>query len=372
MTDADKTWDIFISHATEDKEHFVRPLANALKNLGLEIWYDEFTLHLGDSLSGSIDKGLASSKFGAVVISPNFIKKKWTDYELRGLISKEIYQGRVILPIWYNISPREVMEFSPTLADKIAVITEGRDVTDVAIQIFREVQPEKYLQYKRTGLVRLAQGEEIDADDFEEYAREILVGNRRLLLLRALTDLKHPLALFREMLGNFRDSENRYQSALENKGFDAPIFSPTQPGSFIPGHIPTTYGADSRIEQAQETARNILRRVKIEASDTCKSVQSASETWNKVDPTHQAPELLRLLYQPLDLISYVSETVSKTNPDGDVWWVRDKLRVWVKTIPEAEASLDSAITLLISWARFDPIERDGPIEPSAASSETDN
>ena len=92
------------------------------------------------------------------VISPNFIKKKWTDYELRGLISKEIYQGRAILPIWYNISPREVMEFSPTLADKIAVITEGRDVTDVAIQIFREVQPEQYLQYKRSGLVRLAQG----------------------------------------------------------------------------------------------------------------------------------------------------------------------------------------------------------------------
>ena len=75
--------------------------------------------------------------------------------------------------------------------------------------------------------------------------------------------------------------------------------------------------------RTQENARNILQRVKIEASDTYKSVQSAREIWNKVDPKHQAPELLRLLYQPLDLISYVSETISKTNPDGDVWWVQE-------------------------------------------------
>ena len=54
-------WDAFISHAWEDKESFVRPLAHRLTALGALVWYDEFSLKLGDSLSSSIDKGLAGS-----------------------------------------------------------------------------------------------------------------------------------------------------------------------------------------------------------------------------------------------------------------------------------------------------------------------
>lgn len=76
-------WDVFISHASEDKGNFVRPLSEALKDLGVKVWYDEFTLQPGDSLSRSIDKGLAKSKFGVVVLSKHFIKKPWPEYELR-------------------------------------------------------------------------------------------------------------------------------------------------------------------------------------------------------------------------------------------------------------------------------------------------
>lgn len=71
-----KEWDVFISHASEDKDSFVRPLAEALAQLGVRVWYDEFTLNLGDSISRSIDKGLASSQFGLVVLSESFISKK--------------------------------------------------------------------------------------------------------------------------------------------------------------------------------------------------------------------------------------------------------------------------------------------------------
>ena len=73
MSNKTKKWDVFISHASEDKDTFVRPLAHALNNLGVKVWYDEFSLRLGDSLSRSIDKGLAESAFGVVVISPHFI-----------------------------------------------------------------------------------------------------------------------------------------------------------------------------------------------------------------------------------------------------------------------------------------------------------
>jgi hypothetical protein len=115
-----KTWDVFICHASEDKASFVRPLAEALRAEGLRVWYDEFTLRVGDGLRRSIDKGLAASKFGAVVVSPSFFKKQWPQRELDGLVAKEIDDRRVILPVWHNVSLAEVRERSITLADRIA------------------------------------------------------------------------------------------------------------------------------------------------------------------------------------------------------------------------------------------------------------
>ena len=108
--------DLFISHASEDKEELVRPLALALVDHGLSIWYDEFTLKLGDSLSESIDRGLAGSRYGLVVLSKDFFSKKWPQRELRGLVSREISTGKAILPIWHNVSFSDVVKFSPPLA----------------------------------------------------------------------------------------------------------------------------------------------------------------------------------------------------------------------------------------------------------------
>jgi hypothetical protein len=68
-----KEHDVFISHASEDKNDLVRPLADALQNKGLSVWYDEFTLRIGDSLRQKIDQGLSRSRVGLVVLSPSFI-----------------------------------------------------------------------------------------------------------------------------------------------------------------------------------------------------------------------------------------------------------------------------------------------------------
>ena len=154
-------WDVFISHASEDKESFVRPLAISLRQLGVEVWYDEFSLRVGDSLSRSIDKGLASSRFGLVIISPHFIKKRWPEYELRGLVSREIGEDRVILPIWHGVTRRQVLDFSPPLADKVALRTEGVSAQDIAIQILREIRPDLYKARPRSELERLSTGEAI-------------------------------------------------------------------------------------------------------------------------------------------------------------------------------------------------------------------
>lgn len=127
--------DVFISHASEDKDEIVRPLAMALKNAGLSVWYDEFELKIGDSLRQKIDKGLAKSKFGIVVLSKSFIKKGWTNYELDGIITKVVSGEQVLLPIWHNITKQEVVDFSPSIADKLARNTANFTVDEIAIEI---------------------------------------------------------------------------------------------------------------------------------------------------------------------------------------------------------------------------------------------
>jgi ankyrin repeat protein len=117
-------WDVFISHATEDKEHVARPLAAALTNAGLSVWYDEFTLTLGDSLSRSIDRGLADTRYGIVILSPAFFAKAWPQRELDGLTTREVSTGKVILPVWHHVNRAQVERFSPILADRVAVSTD--------------------------------------------------------------------------------------------------------------------------------------------------------------------------------------------------------------------------------------------------------
>ncbi len=116
-----KTWDVFICHATEDKEAFVRPLAEALRKRGFHVWFDEYTLRLGDSLRRSIDRGLSASRFGIVVLSPAFFSKEWPQKELDGLVSRESGGKRIILPVWHNVTAADVRMYSPTLSDRFAV-----------------------------------------------------------------------------------------------------------------------------------------------------------------------------------------------------------------------------------------------------------
>lgn len=125
-------YDAFICHASEDKDRFVRPLAQALTSMGYRIWYDEFELRVGDSLRQSIDRGLASSEYAIVVLSRAFFRKNWPQYELNGLTAREIEGRKVILPVWYGIEKAEILGFSPALADKVAVETKGRRVRQVA------------------------------------------------------------------------------------------------------------------------------------------------------------------------------------------------------------------------------------------------
>jgi hypothetical protein len=121
-------WDLFISHASEDKDAVARPLAARLANAGLKVWFDEQTLRLGDSLSRKIDEGLSTSRFGVVVLSPSFFAKEWPKRELDALFSREVGGEKVILPVWHNVDHAAVSVRSPLAAAKLAVSTsQGLD-----------------------------------------------------------------------------------------------------------------------------------------------------------------------------------------------------------------------------------------------------
>jgi hypothetical protein len=133
-------WDIFISHSSEDKDVVARPLAERLRSLGLKVWYDEFTLVLGDSLRQSIDYGLVNSRFGVVILSPNFLAKNWPRKELDGLFSRETEGEKVVLPVWHNIGKAELSKYSPMMADRIAVST-SKGLDAVIKEIMKVAEP---------------------------------------------------------------------------------------------------------------------------------------------------------------------------------------------------------------------------------------
>ena len=133
-------WDIFISHASEDKKTVAEPLVTALTDAGLRVWFDRFQLRLGDRLLRSINEGLKQSRFGAVVLSPSFFAKHWPLQELDGLAQREEDGQKVILPIWHHVTVKEVREHSPLLADRIAAKwSDG--LSAVAQQILDVVVP---------------------------------------------------------------------------------------------------------------------------------------------------------------------------------------------------------------------------------------
>ena len=128
----DKSWECFIAYAGEDRADVVRPLADKLQEAGVKVWFDEWELRVGDSLSRKIDEGLRQSAYGVVVLSPRFFGKGWPERELSGLVQRQTAEGtKLVLPVWHEVDADQVRNCSPPLADLIATST-SRGIGTVA------------------------------------------------------------------------------------------------------------------------------------------------------------------------------------------------------------------------------------------------
>jgi hypothetical protein len=132
-------WHTYLAHASEDKP-FVRALAVALREQGWSTWLDEGELIVGRSLLAQLDAGLASSRFGVVVLSPSFFAKRWPKRELDALFSLEDDDETRVLPVWLKVNEHEVRSFSAILSGRLAVVTDGNDVDAVATDLTRSMR----------------------------------------------------------------------------------------------------------------------------------------------------------------------------------------------------------------------------------------
>jgi hypothetical protein len=138
---APKKWDVFISYASEDKAELAIPLAETLRNEGLRVWFDRFELRPGDSVSRSIEEGLANSSAGVIILSSTSLRKNWTNYEIAALKQLYINFGTRIIPIWKEIGVDELKLTAPGLLDLRSLSTSEFSLEEMAYEIIAVVSP---------------------------------------------------------------------------------------------------------------------------------------------------------------------------------------------------------------------------------------
>lgn len=217
------SYDVFLSHATEDKHQVALPLMDRLEQRGLRVWLDQFELRVGESLRQSIGKGLSEASFGVVILSPSYLKKVWTNRELGGLVAREGSGRPLILPVWHNLTREEVLQYSPTLADKIAVSTEsGLDyVSEQIVRSIEGVGPRD----SKVGRASLAARKE---DELTALRRQLLVAGSRF-------ELEHLLYKVDEFLSRYPgDPEARLLRERVKKAYLPPSPPQCRPPLVIP------------------------------------------------------------------------------------------------------------------------------------------
>jgi hypothetical protein len=196
---AEPAYDVFISHSTADKPGFVELLAERLRRGGVRVWYDDYVVGWGDSISASIARGLAESRYGIVVLSRSFLRGGWSRHELRGLLQREIHVGKTILPILHDISMEEVREFDASLADMRALDTSRHGLDQIitaTLQFLKgghtsgHAPPPDLLDVRRLAdLVKLGEAEVVKRLERYANAARVSPGSGEVVMGLGLTCL---------------------------------------------------------------------------------------------------------------------------------------------------------------------------------------
>lgn len=129
-----KNYDVFISHATDDKLKFVNKLRNKIKIVTEKVWYDNDSISWGESLSAKIDNGLQNCEFGIIVLSPSFFNSSWCDKELQGLYERQKKEGaKILLPIMYKTDIKKIAKKYSYLTDFLILDSKKYSIDEIAL-----------------------------------------------------------------------------------------------------------------------------------------------------------------------------------------------------------------------------------------------
>ncbi len=249
-------YDIFISHASEDKD-FVKGLVSSLDLEGVSVWYDEQQLKIGDSLREAIDRGLAHSRYGVVVLSKHFFSKRWPQRELDGLIARDDSDWNVILPVWHGVTIDDVRTFSPMLSGIVAVRTED-GLGEVVRSIIEVVRPELGRRKARVLNDLVDMVKEIWDYLVRELDSPVSSKKPQEVVLKTTRDALHLL------ISVLEDSSRAMEPAEVNTVIEAAYkrFSSTFPMSAYCVHCKKRFDvADGVVEVEMKGRMNTVRRV---------------------------------------------------------------------------------------------------------------
>lgn len=149
MINQEDDYDLFISHASEDKDALARPLTKKLLKLGYHVFLDELAIKLGDSITESINKGLSKSEYCILIVSPTFLEKNWTKAELNSITNMYIGSNKKILPIWHNVTYDEIKRTTPLLID-LRAADSSKGIDYLIDEITKSIGKPKHKQTLKT------------------------------------------------------------------------------------------------------------------------------------------------------------------------------------------------------------------------------
>jgi hypothetical protein len=132
--------DVFLCHAWDDRAGAAKELHDQLVARGVSVWFSEKDVLLGTSLLREIDKGLAKSRVGVVLVTPSFLRRVQgegiADKELSALLARDL-----LVPIVHNTTYAALREVSPLLGSRTGLDTAEEPIADVAAKLAELLAP---------------------------------------------------------------------------------------------------------------------------------------------------------------------------------------------------------------------------------------
>jgi len=132
--------DVFLCHAWDDRKEVAKELHDLLEARGVSVWFSEKDVLLGSPLLREIDRGLAKSRVGIVLVTPALLKRLQgegiADKELSALLARDL-----LVPIVHNTTYEELREVSPLLGSRSGLSTAEESLAELAAKLAELVAP---------------------------------------------------------------------------------------------------------------------------------------------------------------------------------------------------------------------------------------